>query len=216
MNIVTGVFDTVHNAEDAMQALLDAGFDAGDIGFATRDRSKGEWLARELGRDYRWPSGDEFTGRDAVYDRLPMFLLETMRRSTQGEAAASWYRDRFDEGRILLLVNAGDRADDAARIMRTGHGVLHHEHRERRTEYDVPQPEVREDMRIERRPLDRPQPPDAYQPRTASEDEIRVPVIQEELIIERRPIVREELVITFPPRRSREEEPPEDQQRPAA
>jgi len=132
MNIVTGVFDTAHNAEDAMQALFNAGFEANDIGIATHDRDKGERLARDMNREYRWPSGDEFTGRDAVYDRVPNTFLEAIRRSNLRDDAANWYRDRFNEGRILLIVNTGDRADDATRIIHENHGVLYHERRDTR------------------------------------------------------------------------------------
>ncbi|MHB0935308.1 MAG: DUF2382 domain-containing protein [Armatimonadota bacterium] len=241
MNIVTGVFDTVHNAEDAVQALYDAGFHADDVGIATHDRDKGERMARNLNREYRWPSGEEFTGRDAVYDRVPNSFLDSIRRSNLRDEAANWYRDRFDEGRILLIVNAGDRANDATRIIHSQHGVLYHERRETRerpseamtqapmvvshqpeTRQVTGVPLIREEVRVERRRLDQPMHPDEYQRMRVPEDEIHVPIIQEEVRIERTPVVHEELVITRAPMREHGtmeghmDEPPEGRRRPAA
>jgi uncharacterized protein (TIGR02271 family) len=64
---------------------------------------------------------------------------------------------------------------------------------------DIPQVLTHEEIRVERRTLERPLSPDEYHATTTQEGVIRVPLVEEEVRVTKRPVIREELVVTRVP-----------------
>ncbi|MHB0935307.1 MAG: YsnF/AvaK domain-containing protein [Armatimonadota bacterium] len=159
MNIVTGVFDSTRTAEEAVTALRNARFATGDIGIFTRDREKGTILARDMDREYtdRW--GNSFTSDNHVYSSMPDPFTTAIRESNLHDEAVTWYGDHMNQGHILVTVQAGDRMDDAERIMQEHGGLLYG--RERHMEA-------------------------AERTTTAAEGEIRLPIVDEEVEVVKR------------------------------
>lgn len=97
---------------------------------------------------------------------------------------------------------------------------------------EVPASVMHEEVRVERRQLDRPLRPDEYGGVKTEGNVVRVPIVEEEVHVIKEPMVREELVITRVPvteqRTMREsvqrveprvepaQPPPEERRRPAA
>jgi len=240
MNIVTGVFDSARQAMDTVTSLTDAGFDGKDIGIVTHDADKGAMLARDMHRDYTDAQGGMFTSEKHIFQNMPDGFVEDIKRSNLHEEAVGWYRDRVNEGLILVTASVGERMDDAERIVHEHGGWLYGEERKRtrgatpeakrtregelhlpvtdeevvieKTERQVGEvrvtPEIRketkefpatvthEEMRVERRKLDRPLSPDEYKGTATDGGEVRMPIIEEDIHVTKRPIIREELVVT--------------------
>jgi len=55
----------------------------------------------------------------------------------RGDAGIPWYQQYLDRGDILMVINAGERPDDASRIIREHHGDLYHNGRVRHVEPDM-------------------------------------------------------------------------------
>lgn len=168
MNIATGVFTSVQQAEEAWRALNDAGFSSDHIGLAVCDQSKAQMLASDLKRDFRsdaTPSG-VFDDR-AVYCRLSDNFVDTVRSSNLPDEAVDWYQMHLKQGDILEIVDVGDRMDDADRIIRDHGGMLYLD-QQGRTGAEM---QGTRDMR--------------ETARTESPDTVYVPLIEEEVSVEK-------------------------------
>jgi uncharacterized protein (TIGR02271 family) len=236
----------VDRAENAVRALLDAGFSDDDIGVYVHDSTKGGRLADDLGREYASgtvPPSDVVADRATVYDRLGDRFKDIIVRAPMPDEAIGWYDNHLDRGDILVTVVAGDRMDDAKRIIQDHDGVLYHHEEpmrearpvtETRTTaeelhvpvideevvveketrkvgevvvtsqtsqetVDIPTTVTHEEIRVERRKLDRPLTPDEYKGATTKEGQIRMPIVEEEVHVMKNPVIREELIITRVP-----------------
>ena len=240
MSVVMGVFRTIEGAEDTVRALLDAGFTDDDIGVITRDTQKGTVIADDLGREYAsgaTPEHAALMSRSSVWDRFPDGYHEYTRREGLPGEAMDWYQRHYDDGDVMMVVNAHDRANDVVRIMHEHDGEIYRaatqraaapapeaagaEYRlpvideevfmeKRRHEVgevqvtpemvtesvDIPTVITHEQVRVERRKLDKPMTPEEYQTRPGAQAEVCMPIVEEEVHVVKRPMIREELVIT--------------------
>lgn len=165
MKIVTGVFDSVRATEDTVRALMNAGFTDDDIGLLVRDTNKGSLLADDLGRDYArgaTPPKGVVTSRGDIWDRLPDGYMDLIHRADMPDKAIGWYNGHLDRGDVLLVVNAGDRMDDAARIVRDHGGLLYGMERGERMERATTATETTTDV-----------------------NEVHMPIVEEEALVEK-------------------------------
>lgn len=237
MSVVMGVFRTIEGAEDTVKALLDAGFTDDDIGMVTRDTQKGTVISDDLGREYAsgaTPEHAMLMSRSSVWDRFPDDFREYTRREGLPGEAMDWYQRRYDDGDVIMIVDAHDRPQDVARIMHEHDGEIYRgaaqreaaptegeqyrlpvideevftEKRRREVgevqvtsetvteELDIPTVVTHEQVRVERRKLDKPLTPEEYRSRPGAQTEVRMPIVEEEVHVVKRPVIREELVIT--------------------
>lgn len=164
--VVASIFNKTVDAEHAIRDLLKAGFTDDRIGVVVHDREIGPGIADDLGREYRAgfdPPENEITSPSDVYQSVPRGFLKSMGAERETMDERRWYTDHLDAHKIMVLVNAGDRSDDAMRILRNHGGMF----------YTGMAQRPREDMRRD-------------EVMTESERaELRVPVIDEEVVVER-------------------------------
>lgn len=171
--IVAGVFNTVNEAEHAIQALLNAGFSDDTIGVVVRNRDIGPGLADDLGREYRSgfnPPANEMTSPSDVYEDLPGGFVKVVKGDTARADSLNWYDDQLNSGKILVIENT-DRADDAMRIMRDNHAMM-----PSMTGAMPSQPTTTKPAMTPTKPM---------ATSTTERDEMHVPVIEEEVVVEK-------------------------------
>lgn len=128
MQIITGVFDSTAQAEQAVLDLLNADVNDERIGVVVRDPEEGALIADDLGREYR--SGDTLahypiTSPTDVYEVLPDSFEMTLLDSGMPKQAVDWDRQQLLDGKILLLVDATGHTDDVFRILRSHNGMMY-------------------------------------------------------------------------------------------
>jgi len=171
--IIAGVFNTVGHAEDAVKALLHNGFSDDSIGVVVHDTEAGPVIADDLGREYRSgvnPPEHEITSPSDVYRTMPGGFVKAVREGEMRDEGLDWYRQQLDAGRIMVIVNAGTRMDDAMRILQE-HGAMGYPGGQR--------------MATPPRMEERMEKPSREERVETTGEEIHIPVIEEEVTIEK-------------------------------
>jgi uncharacterized protein (TIGR02271 family) len=128
-HVVAGLFHVPGQAERAVRELRTAGFDADDIGLATRDPAEREELDRETGITPRERAESIAQGgsRAGMLDKIASWfktersddLTDAFTRQGFSEAEAQYLDQGFQRGLILLTVRADGRTEEALAILRT-------------------------------------------------------------------------------------------------
>ncbi|HEY3418551.1 MAG TPA: hypothetical protein VGM23_16870, partial [Armatimonadota bacterium] len=120
MNVATGCFTSVDQAEKAFNDLVNAGFSEEDVALIVHDRLKARELARDLHRDFHLGSNPpaDATPHD-IFGQLPTVYVDTIKASNLKEDAVNWYEQQLNSDNILLIVEVGSRMNDADNIIRT-------------------------------------------------------------------------------------------------
>ncbi|MHB9024245.1 MAG: hypothetical protein ACYC7E_08725 [Armatimonadota bacterium] len=126
MNVATGCFNSVNQAEQAFNDLVNAGFSEEDIALVVHDRLKAKTLSQDLHRDLHLgatPPADA-TPHD-IFGQLPEEYVETIKESNLKAEAVDWYQQQLLHDNILLIVEVGNRMADADNIIRNDGGMLY-------------------------------------------------------------------------------------------
>ncbi|HEY3377981.1 MAG TPA: DUF2382 domain-containing protein, partial [Armatimonadota bacterium] len=124
--VIAEVFQRAEDAEQAIRDLIHTNFTDDKIGVVVHNRDIGPDLADDLGREYRSgmnPPAHEMTSPSDVYETLPGGFVEALQRDNTPADAPQWFVSQLDAGKILVIVDADTRSDDATRILRN-HGGL--------------------------------------------------------------------------------------------
>jgi uncharacterized protein (TIGR02271 family) len=194
---IAGLFEDSAHAENAVRQLESRGFDRSSIGIATRDRAQRERLDERTGIDVSDSAAKAARGtHHSVMDTIKSWFQPHGTDALTGEGLtpqeARDIEQGLDAGMILVVVDAGDRADDVIAIFGTDEADLAEQaetgartsDRARTTGPAGPQNiELRgEELEVEKRQ------------REAGEVRVRKEVVSEQRSVDV-PVTREELVV---------------------
>lgn len=166
--VVAGVFNTSRDAEHAVQDLLNSRFSDDNIGVVVHDSTLGPGVADDLGREYRAgivPPDGALTSPSDVFENIPGGFMRTLQDEHAPAGEMDWFKSQLNTGKIMLIVNAGDRTDDAMRILHDDGAMLFEE------KGAMAQPET----------MTQPMPRET----TTESGEFHVPVIDEEVVVQK-------------------------------
>jgi uncharacterized protein (TIGR02271 family) len=171
--VVAAIFEHTRDAEHAIRTLLAKGYSDDEIGVVVHNRDVGPGIADDLGREYRAgmnPPEKEITSPSDVYETIPGGFMKAVQQERGPSDELSWYTQQLNAGKVMVIVNAPKRRDDAISILHDHHGMSYPmmgERPERGTMGMTP-----------------PTPTPTTTPTTGRE-EMRVPVIDEEVVVEK-------------------------------
>jgi uncharacterized protein (TIGR02271 family) len=108
---VVGVFDEPAMADRAVDALQNAGFDAGQIHYAGHGATTGTSGGGFFEGLRRFFTGDDLTGNDNNTEDFSQMGLR--------DDEARWYNDQYNAGHAVVTVRTADRVDEAKQILQT-------------------------------------------------------------------------------------------------
>jgi uncharacterized protein (TIGR02271 family) len=194
---IAGLFEDTAHAENAVRQLESRGFDRSSIGIATRDRAQRERLDERTGIDVSDSAAKAARGTHrSVMDTIKSWFQPQGTDALTGEGLTPQEARDIEQGlaagMILVVVDAGDRADDVIAIFGPGEADLEAQAetgaptsaRSRTTGPGGPQNiELRgEELEVEKRQ------------REAGEVRVRKEVVSEQRSVDV-PVTREELVV---------------------
>jgi len=174
-HVVASVFNTVADAENAVRDLLHAQFTDDDIGVVVHDRALGPSIADDLGREYRSgsnPPDSLLTSRTDVFETIPGGFANEVKNTQAPPDTLGWFSDQLDQHKIMLIVNAGNRLQDAEKILHNDGGLS----------FEDNQPQMATPTTMT------PSPPPTTPtptPNMLQQEELHMPVIEEEVYVEK-------------------------------
>ncbi|HEX2952158.1 MAG TPA: YsnF/AvaK domain-containing protein, partial [Armatimonadota bacterium] len=158
-----------------------ANFSDDHIGVVVHDRDVGPGIADDLGREYRAginPPANEVTSPSDVYETIPGGFVKAMKSGGGPTTDLGWYTNQLDAGKVMVIVDAGNRTDDAMRIMHD-HGGM-----------SSPTTGMPMERTAATTPTPTPTPTPTTTPTehmTPGREEVHMPVMEEEVVVERMP-----------------------------
>ncbi|HZT73906.1 MAG TPA: DUF2382 domain-containing protein [Terriglobales bacterium] len=116
--MVGGLFIQSNDAERAVQELQDAGFEKKEIGLAVREGGAGQQLAATEGGKQEHEQSEEFWSRmEEEFGGPRSSASGTDMSAGLPEDRAQYFMNGVMQGKILVTVDAGDRAGEAEQIL---------------------------------------------------------------------------------------------------